>query len=65
MLLPFQGRLRQKGELEGEGTSDPDVEDDEMAEVSGEPVLPEVKPKRGGPTPDLSPSTKYSAGEGS
>ena len=38
LLLPFQGRLRQQGGTEKEDTSDPDVEDDEIPEVSGMPV---------------------------
>ena len=52
MLLSLQGRLRQKGGLVGKDASEIDVEDDEVAEVSGVPVLPEIKPKRGGTIPD-------------
>ena len=48
----LQGRLIQKCELEGKDTSDPVDEDDEMAEVSGVPVVFKVELKMEGPTPD-------------
>ena len=38
LLLPLQGRLRQKGGLEWEDTLDPDVEDEEITVVSGVPM---------------------------
>ena len=47
----MQGKFRQKGGLEKENTSVTDAEDEETTKVPSVPILPKVKPRRGGTTP--------------
>ena len=50
LLLSLKRRLRQQGDMEREATSESDMEEDRNSEVSGMPISPHVRPKRGGPS---------------